>query len=163
MEWSAYTREPCYHQAAVARKYNINGLNVIPTFNVDGQFLFAQIAVGKDPGPLSFYSGLHDGEPDVRIHKTVRPIMMSKVVLSRTNYHKQTMMKALQTWIKLVMKLIEWRTLLIRIQHYMRSFQQMWSPDFIQIQITYYRPNKVYYKVLWDHWKKNQQCLQHLS
>ena len=41
---------------------------MIPTFNADGRFLFAQIAVGKDAGPLSFYSGLHDGEPDVRIN-----------------------------------------------------------------------------------------------
>ena len=62
------TGEPCRHQAAVARKYKMNGLNMIPTFNVDGRFLFAQIAVGKDAGPLSFYFGLHDGEPDVRIN-----------------------------------------------------------------------------------------------
>ena len=40
---------------------------MIPTFNADGRFLFARTAVGKAAGPLSFYSGLHDGEPDVSI------------------------------------------------------------------------------------------------
>ena len=39
------TGEPCCHQAAVGRKYTIN---VTPTFNVDGRFLFAQFAVGKE-------------------------------------------------------------------------------------------------------------------
>lgn len=57
--------EPCHHQAGVARKYKINGLNVIPTFNADGCFLFAQIAVGKAVSPQSFYSGLHNGKPDI--------------------------------------------------------------------------------------------------
>ena len=62
------TGEPCRHQAAVARKYKINGLNVIPTFNADGRFLLAQIAAGKTAGPLSLYSGQHVGEPDVSIN-----------------------------------------------------------------------------------------------
>ena len=97
----------------------------MPTFNVDGHFLFAQIAVGKDAGPLSFYFGLHDGEPDVRINtqnSTSNNDDQSSIELDKLS---QTMMKALQTWIYLLVKLIEWRTLLIRLQHYMRSFQQM--------------------------------------
>ena len=83
------TGEPYRHQAAVARKYKINGLNVIPTFNADGRFLFAQIAAGKTAGPLSFYSGLHDGEPDVGTNthnSTSNNDEQSTIELSQTHY-----------------------------------------------------------------------------
>ena len=113
------TGEPCRRQAAVARKYKINGLNVIPTFNVDGRFLFAQIAVRKDAGPLSFYSSLHD----LRINthnstsKNDEQSSLESDKLSQTDYNEGAA--------NLDLLIDEWRKLLIRLQHNMRGSQQM--------------------------------------
>ena len=54
------TGEPCRHQAAVAKKYKLHSLNVLPTFSTDGRFLYATIASGKSAGPKSVYAGLRD-------------------------------------------------------------------------------------------------------
>ena len=63
------TGEPCRHQAAVAKKYKLPALNVIPTFSADGRYLFAKIAVGNAVGPISFYAGLHDDTPSSSVAK----------------------------------------------------------------------------------------------
>jgi hypothetical protein len=53
--------EPCKHQHAVAKKYNLNAPNLLPYFNGDGRHLHAVIAVGMEKaGDRTFYLRLTD-------------------------------------------------------------------------------------------------------
>ena len=49
--------EPCKHQHAVAKKFNLTAPNLLPYFNGEGHYLHALIALGRDRvGYKSFYS-----------------------------------------------------------------------------------------------------------
>ena len=50
------TGELCKHQAAVAKKYNLDLPNMIPYFSTEGRYLYAILALGKkNAGDQSFY------------------------------------------------------------------------------------------------------------
>ena len=56
------TGEPCKHQAAVAKKYNLSSINYIPYFSSEGRYAYAVLAVGvENAGDKSFYGSLNDG------------------------------------------------------------------------------------------------------
>ena len=49
--------EPCKHQHAVAKKFNLTAPNLLPYFNGEGRYLHALIALGRNRvGYKSFYS-----------------------------------------------------------------------------------------------------------
>ena len=55
------TGEPCKHQAAVAKKYNLSSMNYIPYFSSEGRYAYAVLAVGvENAGDKSFYGSLND-------------------------------------------------------------------------------------------------------
>ena len=56
------TGEPCKHQAAVAKKYNLSSINYIPYSSSEGRYAYAILAVGvENVGDKSFYGSLNDG------------------------------------------------------------------------------------------------------
>ena len=56
------TGEPCKHQAAVARKYNLSSINYIPYFSSKGRYVYAVLAVGVEKaGDRSLHVSLNDG------------------------------------------------------------------------------------------------------
>ena len=53
--------EPCKHQHAVAKKFNLTAPNLLPYFNGEGRYLHALIALGQDRvGDKSFYAGMKE-------------------------------------------------------------------------------------------------------
>ena len=53
--------EPCKHQHAVAKKFNLTAPNLLAYFNGEGLYLHALIALGQDRvGNKSFYAGIKE-------------------------------------------------------------------------------------------------------
>ena len=58
------TGELCKHQNAVAKKYNLDSPNSIPTHSNHGRYIYAILAVGRErAGDASFYADLHQANP----------------------------------------------------------------------------------------------------
>ena len=63
------TGEPCKHQNAVAKKYNLDSPNSIPTHSNHGRYIYAILAVGRErAGDASFYADLHQANPLTSIY-----------------------------------------------------------------------------------------------
>ena len=66
--------EPCKHQHAVAKYYNLQAPTLIPYFNSEGRYMHAVLALGHDEaGDKRYYVSIRDKESE-HIHNTVRTV-----------------------------------------------------------------------------------------
>ena len=64
--------EPCKHQHAVAKYYNLQAPTLIPYFNSEGRYMHAVLALGHhEAGDKRYYVSIRDKESE-DIHNTVR-------------------------------------------------------------------------------------------